>query len=366
MTFKTLWDNAITGLVDDTSPTLGGNLDVDGNEIIGSSETGTGGNTVVKAGPGTTDGGDLNLHGGTGGSNLGGNINLYGGSGDGTGGNVTIRPSGGGRTYFRIYNVGDTDYVGFQCANSPAQSIDWLFPATNPTVGQVLSSSAPSGTTAFLSWISVTGNPMSADLDTNGNYIENDTAGGSLLFRTVNNGGGSGGAFSVTTGTGTSNGGAVNFNTGTGTVSGGGINLNAGDGAAIGGNITLECGIDSGDESNNGYVLVQNSSISTAAVVMRFRDAGSGNDYVGLKAPDAVTGTIEWTLPDAQQTQGMMMGIDLGEFAHASLPSAATYPNCWALVTDADPTSNTRTIVRSDGTNWKVVVAEGATVTTGD
>lgn len=52
---------------------------------------------------------------------------------------------------------------------------------------------------------------------------------------------------------------------------------------------------------------------------------------------------------------------DLGEYAVAGLPTASTYPSCYALATDA---SGGRTIVRSDGTNWKVVAVEGATVTT--
>lgn len=53
--------------------------------------------------------------------------------------------------------------------------------------------------------------------------------------------------------------------------------------------------------------------------------------------------------------------IDLGEYTVSNLPSAATYPNFWALATDA---SGGRTVVRSDGTNWKVVAVEGATVST--
>jgi len=50
---------------------------------------------------------------------------------------------------------------------------------------------------------------------------------------------------------------------------------------------------------------------------------------------------------------------DLGEFIIASLPAAASNANSYALATDA---SGGRTIVRSDGTNWKIVVVEGATV----
>lgn len=50
---------------------------------------------------------------------------------------------------------------------------------------------------------------------------------------------------------------------------------------------------------------------------------------------------------------------DLGEFTVAGLPTAATNANAYALATNA---SGGRTVVRSDGTNWKVIAVEGATV----
>ena len=51
---------------------------------------------------------------------------------------------------------------------------------------------------------------------------------------------------------------------------------------------------------------------------------------------------------------------DMGEYTVAGLPSAAANANAYALATNA---SGGRTVVRSDGTNWKVIVVEGATVT---
>jgi hypothetical protein len=50
---------------------------------------------------------------------------------------------------------------------------------------------------------------------------------------------------------------------------------------------------------------------------------------------------------------------DLGEYTVAGLPAAASYANAYAVATDA---SGGRTVVRSDGTNWKVIAVEGATV----
>ena len=82
-----------------------------------------------------------------------------------------------------------------------------------------------------------------------------------------------------------------------------------------------------------GYGFIYNDTSATDGR-FKVRDAG-GNDYDLLS--------------------------DLGEYTVATLPSASDNANCYALATDA---SGGRTIVRSDGTNWKVVVVEGATVTT--
>ncbi|MBT8449585.1 MAG: hypothetical protein KJO69_07840, partial [Gammaproteobacteria bacterium] len=56
-----------------------------------------------------------------------------------------------------------------------------------------------------------------------------------------------------------------------------------------------------------------------------------------------------------------VLGKDLGEFTVANLPAASSNANYYALATNA---SGGRTVVRSDGTNWKVIAVEGATVTT--
>lgn len=49
----------------------------------------------------------------------------------------------------------------------------------------------------------------------------------------------------------------------------------------------------------------------------------------------------------------------LGEYTIANLPVASSNANKFALATDA---VGGRTIVRSDGTNWKILMVEGATV----
>lgn len=67
----------------------------------------------------------------------------------------------------------------------------------------------------------------------------------------------------------------------------------------------------------------------------------------------------EVTINTALDLIDAAMYNDLGEFTIANLPAAASNPNAYALATDA---SGGRTIVRSDGTSWKILAVEGATV----
>ena len=67
----------------------------------------------------------------------------------------------------------------------------------------------------------------------------------------------------------------------------------------------------------------------------------------------------ETTINDGFTLIDTAMYSDLGEFTLAALPVAASNPNAYALVTNA---SGGRTIVRSNGTAWKIVAVEGATV----
>ena len=67
----------------------------------------------------------------------------------------------------------------------------------------------------------------------------------------------------------------------------------------------------------------------------------------------------EVTINEAMNSIDGEMWKDMGEYTLATLPSAAANPSAYALVTDA---AGGRTIVRSDGTNWRIVVVEGAIV----
>lgn len=189
-------------------------------------------------------------------------------------------------------------------------------------------------------------------MDLNGNSI---TDGGAFITMT-------GAATQLRSGTSGTSGQQLLLESGAGTTGGGGtLTIRSGDAQAAGGNIFIDLGIDTVDESNNG-ALIMISTGSTIAPAMHFREAGNnGSSAVILKAPDSMAASQTWILPDTGETTSQVLGVDLGEFTVAGLPAASSYPNCWALATDA---SGGRTIVRSDGTNWKVVVVEGATVTT--
>ncbi len=140
-------------------------------------------------------------------------------------------------------------------------------------------------------------------------------------------------------------------------IPGSDVTIKTGRGNSAGGNIVLAPAF----SSSQGAVLITSSVVSaTVSTELRFQEGtNNGSNSVALKAPDLITTDQVWILPDVAQASTQMLGIDLGEFTIANLPAAATYPNCYAMATDA---SGGRTIVRSDGTNWKIVVVEGATV----
>ncbi len=73
---------------------------------------------------------------------------------------------------------------------------------------------------------------------------------------------------------------------------------------------------------------------------------------VGQRSKEAAINTAFDVIDTALRT-------DLGEYTVATLPSAAANANAYALATNA---SGGRTIVRSNGTLWKIVAVEGATV----
>jgi hypothetical protein len=160
------------------------------------------------------------------------------------------------------------------------------------------------------------------------------------------------------------NGGNVNLFAGDSTgTTGGSINATTGNGTIIGGDFQIT--LQTGDGSNVGNLAIRQSTGGTVAPAIELPEArNNGVNYLSIKAPNSLTTSPVWTIPEAQQTSGDPLGIDLGEYTVATLPSASTYPNCWAVATDGG-SPDQRQIVRSDGTNWRVIAIEGEIVSAG-
>ena len=110
------------------------------------------------------------------------------------------------------------------------------------------------------------------------------------------------------------------------------------------------------------------SSSSDTDVSMVLRTIGTGRlvltntaSSYALSYPNADGSAGYVITTDGSGTLDLAAPKDLGEYTVAGLPDPTTHANSYALATDA---SGGRTIVRSDGTAWKVVAVEGATVTT--
>ncbi len=335
MTFNPAWDTiSANGIVNP----LDANIDVNDNEIIGKSGS-PGGNTVIRGGPSTgggNDGADVNIYGGTSANDLGGNINLYGGAGDGDGGTVNVRP-GPYRTWFRVYAINNTDYVGFQCANSPASAIDYTWPAADPTTGQVLSAAAPvvgpTATTSSLSWVTRLANisedsspQLGANLDLAGyEIVTADDSGFGVTIKggQITTGGGAGlgvlvrggfigsGATTITAGAVTMQGGTNNRNSGTAiggaaqvqggaatnalltSGQGGPAQIRGGDGRTLGGNVSLQPGRDTGDDSLPGIIEMRGpTSSNTGARIRMFEANNSGGQYWEYQMVDTLSGNL--------------------------------------------------------------------------
>jgi len=130
------------------------------------------------------------------------------------------------------------------------------------------------------------------------------------------------------------------------TVADGGINSNVTTIKLIGRNLT-----NYGEVLNENLVhLMENFSSSTSPLTPLEGQLwyDSTNNY--LKVYDGSSWSIVGDF-----------ARDLGEYTVGGLPSAADNPNAYALATNA---SGGRTIVRSNGSSWKVVAVEGASVTT--
>jgi hypothetical protein len=97
--------SGLANIVEDITPQLGGNLDLNGFLINGAP-------SVALAGAAAATGGNISLTSGAGSSGVGGNITLTGGSGSTTGGNITltggVSSSGAGSTVSLTAGAGST------------------------------------------------------------------------------------------------------------------------------------------------------------------------------------------------------------------------------------------------------------------
>jgi len=103
-----------------------------------------------------------------------------------------------------------------------------------------------------------------------------------------------------------------------------------------------------GDDANVDFLIVPKGTgkLDVSGILYPNTDGTTDGDVMKTDA----AGVLSFDAP-----------TDLGEFTVAGLPAAATNADSWALATDA---SGGRTIVRSDGTAWKVIALESATVVT--
>lgn len=282
-------------------------------------------------------------------------------------------PQLGGNLDVNGFSLGDgtTALLDFVEAGTP---VNWLR-VTNSNTTVAPSLAAVGGDTNIALKLSSKGT---------GNIVLDNAGGGSIVLTTVNS------ALGIRTpSTSSTNGLGITIAAGATTFSNGN-----------GGTLILEGGVHDGT-GVPGTVIIRDSSSNRIA---RFREptTGTGVNYfefrsgetaasptisaIGTDASIAfvvkpfnlgrfIVSTSTYTLryPSADATDGYVMktdGVgnlnleapsDLGEYTVAGLPDPTLHPNSYALATDA---SGGRTIVRSDGFDWKVVVVEGATVTT--
>jgi len=279
----------IANVVEDTTPQLGGDLDVNGFSIITANNNGDYANPITLQGGDYTGTGSFLGHGG--------HVNLRGGHCTGTGNNV----NGGNVT---LYGGNSTTSAN---GNGGAVSIK---------AGQG-SNSGAAGSVSIIAGRSTSASNLQAGISSvvggSGNSVTGGLGGPCKIF------GGPGGAAGA----------------GGDAIIRGGVSFNG-----TGGDVTITGGPVSGT-STAGFVIIEGQ---------KFPQAAGTNGYIL---------TTDGT--DMSWAANEPLGIDLGEYTVATLPAAATYPNSWALATDGG-SPDVRTIVRSDGTNWKVVAIEGATV----
>jgi hypothetical protein len=364
-------------LVDDTSPQLGGDLDVNGfiittADVAASSD---GGDVDILAGTGgatTGQGGVVNITGGAAVSAVnfdhGGHVNITGGTGDTSGntarngGNVVIlggegRDSGDITIRTQTAGQGGTESRGSGSINiRTGVAYEGDTGSITIQTGQVLGS----GEGGEIGEIHIESGRGGNSTNNDGGYIEVRAGGADVIAGSTSDGG------SILLIAGSCSAAGASGNPGNITVEGGTTTIDAGGQkagtafivggigptqTAVGGDVDIKSGVGGLTSGDAGDIILRPGAA-----------AGSGSagaiNIIQTAAPGVTTDKL-YNVAGALTWDGTNLTTDLGEFTVANLPSASSNANSWALATNA---SGGRTIVRSDGTNWKVVVVEGATV----
>jgi hypothetical protein len=152
-------DNSVLSIriVNGTPTTAGAYLEIQG--ALGGSSSGDSGDMNIHTAAVSTSAnvGELRIYGGSSTSGSAGNVRLSGGSStSGTNGVVYVTSENSalsGVLRFMEAQTNGTDYVELASPASVTTSTRYILPDTQPTVGQVLSASAPASNIVTLSWI---------------------------------------------------------------------------------------------------------------------------------------------------------------------------------------------------------------------
>lgn len=388
----------INNVVEDTTPQLGGDLDVNGfnlttaaggsSSLVSANNTGACGSVSISAGTSSaSNGGDVYISGGSGGS--GGTIWFFPGLRSGNeAGRFIIQPPTGATSNrgieFRELESNGFSAIELKAPDSITTARAWILPQDDPSTaaGKFLTTDS-SGNLSFAAAggisdiVNDTTPQLGGNLDVNSKTITS-TGSNNIVFSP-------GGTTAVTmsganqtTKFESASGPVTEYirNTGSNGAAGwvtqritanASSSLNDGFGASL----QFFVGIAGGASNIMGEIIGErNGANNTGSMVIAPRNAGALVRALEVE-PDGtlnVSGvtTYETLVTDDDDIPNKKYvddnaSKDLGEFTVAGLPSASANANAWALATDA---SGGRTVVRSDGTNWKVISVEGATVST--
>jgi len=345
LSFGTPTGSGLQNVVEDTSPELGANLDVNGFDIV-STTAGTPvelrtANTALSGaaikllpgdGSGIYSGGSINLSSGNAlGTGTGGHLYLYAGDSAGQGGNVDVRygndtTDGNSPGHFTIgvgkvtstelFKLDETGIRIREASTAPTtDTTSYGYVYIDPTSNN-LTFRDEAGTVTDLTAggiadvVDDTTPQLGGHLDVNGKQIQNGSTTITLSSTGTSTFYGAGGITiqalngedtRVTAGTDSGsqvgtlflNGGYSNAN------DGGPVAINGGNApGGIGGDIEIQPGYGS-TASSGGSVKIFNGFTGQDTVIVKFQEsAGNGTDYIGLRAPAAITTSRTWVLPD--------------------------------------------------------------------